>query len=90
MPNQTSAPDKSAPVAEHARPPIRFTFSRLDDDVLITEQECAEICGFAAITLKQWRLKSKGHGPASIRLNKDIRYQVKAVRAWLAARSEAA
>ena len=49
-----------------------------------------EICGFAVITLKQWRLKSKGHGPASIRLNKDIRYQVKAVRAWLAARVEAA
>jgi hypothetical protein len=94
---------KSAPIAAGQPHPIRAsirqTFSQLDDDVLLSEQECAEICGFAVITLKKWRLakpgedrettpgkrpKAKpGQGPKATYIHGSVRYRVKAVREWL-------
>jgi hypothetical protein len=75
---------------------IRQVFSKLDDDVLLSEQECAEITGFAVITLKKWRLakpgeatlgkrpKTKpGQGPKATYIHGSIRYRTGDVRAWL-------
>ena len=42
---------------------IRQVFSKLDDDVLLSEQECAEITGFAVITLKKLAPGEAGRGP---------------------------
>jgi hypothetical protein len=93
---------KLSPLAAQPQPirtGIRESFSKLDDDVLLSEQECAEICGFAVITLEKWCLakpgegrettpgkppKAKpGQGPKATYIHGNVRYRVKAVREWL-------
>jgi hypothetical protein len=95
---------KSASTVARAKPQLfraslRESFSKLDDNVLLSEQECAEICGFAVVTLKKWRLAKSGdgpettpskrsttkprQGPKATYIHGSIRYRTADVRAWL-------
>ena len=78
---------KSAPVAvgqpQPIRASIRQSFSALDDDVLLTEPEAAEVGAVTAQTFKKWRLYAPGKGPPPTYMHGMVRYRVKAVREWL-------
>jgi hypothetical protein len=75
---------------------LRDKFARVNaagfsDDLLLTEPETAEICGFSHHTLKRWRLQELDRGPAALHIHGSVRYRAATVRDWLRAHaSEAA
>jgi hypothetical protein len=79
-------PGGGAPSAEAWGPErtgIRQTFSTLDDNVLLTEAEVAEVGGLSAQTLRRWRRDAPHKVPTQTRMHGMVRYRVKAVRDWL-------
>src|SRR4029077_3889512 len=75
---------RKPPMPSAARSRILQTFSQLDDTVLLTEQEAADVAGISAQCLKRWRNKQPGKAPTPVNLHGRVRYPVKAIRAWIA------
>ncbi|MCL2611725.1 MAG: helix-turn-helix domain-containing protein [Nocardioidaceae bacterium] len=55
--------------------------SRRALDRLLSADEVAEFLGIPVATLYQWR--HKGTGPDAYRIGRHLRYEPRAVRAWL-------
>jgi hypothetical protein len=74
---------RKPPMSSAARSRVLQTFSQLDDNVLLTELEVAEVVNVTGQTLKKWRLKAPGKGPAPVYMHGCVRYRVAVIRAWL-------
>jgi predicted DNA-binding transcriptional regulator AlpA len=83
-------------IGNEPRARLRDKFARasaagFNDDILLTEGEAAEVCGFSRHTFKRWRLQELDRGPAALHIHGSVRYRAATVRDWLRARaSEAA
>lgn len=62
---------------------IRRYFAEMSADILLTEHEAARVIGFAANSMKYWRLHGDDRAPPSVRVLGGVRYRVGDLRAWL-------
>ena len=64
-------------------------FSKVDDDIFLTETEAGRVVGISPYTLKRWRLEEKGKGPRAVNIHGCIRYRTGDIREWKAGLPEA-
>ncbi len=48
------------------------------------EKEAADYCGFQPVTLRSWRSKGVGHGPAFNKIRRRVRYAKTALDSFMA------
>jgi hypothetical protein len=54
---------------------------------LLSTEDAARYIGMAARTLHNWRWIGTGIGPAFVRMGRSVRYDVRTLDAWIAART---
>lgn len=54
---------------------------------LLSTEDAARYIGMAARTLHNWRWMGNGIGPAFVRMGRAVRYDVRTLDAWIAART---
>ena len=61
---------------------VMAKFDTFADSILLPEPQAAAVLGYAANTLRNWRLNEPENGPRATILGKAVRYTVGEIRRW--------